>query len=198
MGPFFIYTGIILLLPLLVSSPKTTIVLLDNNQSQNGVTVTTEGGTIDLDTPNTQTVLTTQNDKPGAVSNVEASQIHERYGKLLESLPLKPAHLQFYFEEGKTELTSESQSQTESLVQLIQNREPCIVDIIGHTDTEGSDETNYELGLKRAEMLKAFLDSRQVKMKEVSVQSYGENDLLVPTADGISEPRNRRVEVIVR
>lgn len=198
MGPFLIYTGFILLLPLLVSSPKTTVILLDNNQTQNGVVVTTEGGEVELNAPHTQTVLTSQHDRPGTVLNVEESLIREHYGELLEALPLKPVHLQFYFEEGRSELTPESQSQTQALVELIQKREPCIVDIVGHTDREGSDEANYLLGLRRAEMLQEFLRRQQVRIKEVSVQSYGENDLLVPTADGMPEPRNRRVEVIVR
>ncbi|MBN2870224.1 MAG: OmpA family protein, partial [Campylobacterales bacterium] len=115
-----------------------------------------------------------------------------------EALPLSPVSVLFYFEEGTASLTPESQAQTASLVELIQSREPCVVDIIGHTDTQGNAEGNDRLGLERAQMVKSFLEERQIQMKEVSVTSHGEGDLLVPTGDGVDEPRNRRVEVIVR
>jgi len=198
MTPFVIYAGVILALPFIFSHPKTTVVLLDNNRSSNGVIVTTEGGSTSLDTPYTQTFLTTPDAKPEAVSRVDATEIRKKYAQTLDALPQPPVTLLFYFEEGSVQLTSESKSQTAALIDLIKTRQPCFVDIIGHTDTEGEAKANYDLALKRAQMVKSFLDEQKVEMKDVSVVSYGESDPLIPTEDGVAEPRNRRVEVTVR
>jgi outer membrane protein OmpA-like peptidoglycan-associated protein len=43
-----------------------------------------------------------------------------------------------------------------------------------------------------------MLTSRGADPDVLEIKSHGEEDLLVPTADGVSEPRNRRVEVTVR
>lgn len=198
MIPFVIYTGLILALPLMCSHPKTTVTLLDNNRTHNGVIVTTEGGSISLDKPYTQTTLTTPDVKPEAPSSVDEAVMRQKYAQTLDALPEIPVTLLFYFEEGTAQLTSESKGQISVLIDLIKTREPCIVDIIGHTDTEGGAEANYELGLNRAQMVKSFLDEQKVEMKDLSVVSYGEGDPLIPTGDGVSESRNRRVEVTVR
>lgn len=198
MTPFIIYAGILLALPFIFSHPKTTVTLLDNNQSHNGVLVTTQAGSTSLDTPYTQTTLTTPDAKPEAAKSVDETEIRQKYAQTLDALPALPVTLLFYFEEGSVQLTSESKAQAAVLVDLIKTREPCIVDIIGHTDTEGSSEANYNLALKRAQMVKSFLDDQKIEMKEVSVLSYGESDPLIPTGDEVAEPRNRRVEVTVR
>ncbi len=198
MAPFFIYTGIILMLPFIFSGHKTTVILLDNNNSTNGIIVTTQGGSVDIDTPNNETTLSSPEAKPEPQSSVALDVIEKKYAQALEALPVHPDSLTFYFENDSVELTPESKAQTQSLIDVIKRREPCIVDIIGHTDTKGLRESNYELGLERAKMVKIFLEEEHVQLSEVHVESYGESNPLVPTADGVDEPRNRRVEVLVR
>lgn len=198
MVPFFIYTGVILMMPFIFSGHKTTVILLDNNKTTNGITVTTQGGSVDIDTPNTQTVLSSQEAKPAAQSSVAVDMIEQKYAQTFKALPPHPVSLLFYFKSGSVELTPESKVQTQLLIETIKTREPCMVDIIGNTDTIASVESNYNLGLERAKMLKSFLEEQHVQLSEVHIESYGEKNLLVPTADSIDEPRNRRVEVLVR
>lgn len=198
MVPFIIYTGIILTLPFIFSAPKTTVILLDNNKSKNGVVVSTQAGTTDLNAPYTQTALSGVDVKPEPISSVDPITIGEKYGEILEALPLVPQSFLFYFEDASAQLSSESKGHIPKLIEVIKGREPSIVDIIGHTDTEGSDEANYELGLARAMMVKLFLDEQKVNLSEVNVESYGEKNPLILTEDNVNEPRNRRVEVRVR
>ncbi len=198
MGPFFIYTGIILTLPLFFSEPESRVVLLEGSRENSSVIVTTESGSVSLETPYTQTSVVSPNEPPSAPRRVEKSDIDARYASTLEALPEVPVSFLFYFEEGTARLSAQSIARTAELVELIRKREPCAVDIVGHTDTVGSSESNAELGLRRAEEVRVFLLAEKVSMTEVSVSSHGEGDLLVPTADGVDEPRNRRVEVIVR
>lgn len=78
------------------------------------------------------------------------------------------------------------------------------VSITGHTDTTGSEKHNSGLGTDRAEaakaVLRAALAKQQVdpaKLGAITTASFGETRLRVPTADGVDEPRNRRVEIEV-
>jgi outer membrane protein OmpA-like peptidoglycan-associated protein len=50
---------------------------------------------------------------------------------------------------------------------------------------------------KRAEAVHAYLVSRGVPSAAMTVTSYGESRPLIVTADGVREPQNRRVEVVV-
>lgn len=198
MTPFFIYTAVILSLPFFASSSKTTVILVDNNKTLSAVDVKTDAGKVTLDESYTVTSVSKAASQPEPVTKIDEATVHQKYKILFDALPHKPVSMLFYFEEGTSQLVPESMSQIPALIELIQSEEPCIVDIIGHSDTKGTVENNYELGLKRAEALKTFLENNQVSMKQLTLQSYGENDLLIPTEDEVSEPKNRRVEVRVR
>jgi outer membrane protein OmpA-like peptidoglycan-associated protein len=69
--------------------------------------------------------------------------------------------------------------------------------VIGHTDLVGSNEYNDTLSLQRAQLIAGMLQ-QQGAAKSLEVTGRGMRDPLVPTASGVEEPRNRRVEVSVR
>lgn len=198
MVAFLVSTAIILSLPFLVAKPKTTVILLDNNKTNSAVDVTTQAGTVTLDKPYAQTSLSVATASPQSVTKADEGEINQKYKNLIDVLPHKPVSMLFYFEGGSSQLVPESKDQIGSLIELIKKEEPCIVDIIGHSDTAGAEQSNYELALSRAQSLKAFLEENQVEMKKVTVQSFGESDPLIPTGDDVAEPKNRRVEVTVR
>jgi outer membrane protein OmpA-like peptidoglycan-associated protein len=198
MEPLFIWTGIILLLPFLSSEPKTTVVLLDNNSTHNAIDVSTSSGSVAIDQPYYYTLLTSSDQHPSTIEKGDPEAIRSKYGVLLDALPSKAVSLLFYFEEGTANLTQSSKDQVSSLIKLIESRAPAAVDIIGHSDRSGNADKNYVLALERAKTVEIFLLEKNVKMDHKSVTSRGENDPVVPTADGVSEPLNRRVEVIVR
>ena len=57
---------------------------------------------------------------------------------------------------------------------------------------------NVELGLRRANAVRTILVDAGLARSAIAVASHGEAALLVRTADGVFEPRNRRVEITVR
>ena len=75
-----------------------------------------------------------------------------------------------------------------------------VVDIVvvGHTDAVGTDAFNDELARKRADVIRSALIGRGVATTDVVAIGRGKRELLVPTPDGVAEPRNRRVEIVVR
>jgi hypothetical protein len=70
------------------------------------------------------------------------------------------------------------------------------IDVTGHTDTSGSAEYNLELSQRRARMVADELARQGVAADEMVVVGRGEEDLRVPTADGVREAGNRRVEIV--
>ena len=67
----------------------------------------------------------------------------------------------------------------------------------GHTDTSGPEAYNMALSLRRANAVKNALVREGVPAAAITVIGRGEQGLLVPTADGVREPQNRRVEIVI-
>ncbi len=67
----------------------------------------------------------------------------------------------------------------------------------GHTDTSGPEAYNMALSLRRANAVKDALVRNGVPAQAISVIGMGEKGLLVPTGDGVREPQNRRVEIVI-
>ena len=67
----------------------------------------------------------------------------------------------------------------------------------GHTDTSGPEAYNMALSLRRANAVKDALVRDGVPAAAITVIGRGEAGLLVKTADGVREPQNRRVEIVV-
>jgi OOP family OmpA-OmpF porin len=70
------------------------------------------------------------------------------------------------------------------------------VDITGHADRTGSTAGNLRLSLRRAETVRDALVARNAPASLLVVHAAGEDDPLVPTADGVAEPRNRYVTIV--
>ena len=68
----------------------------------------------------------------------------------------------------------------------------------GHTDTSGPESYNMALSLRRANAVKDALVRDGVPATAISVIGKGESQPLVPTADGVREPQNRRVEIVLQ
>ena len=117
---------------------------------------------------------------------------------LVGDLPPPAKSFTLYFLEGTTEMTEGSLPVLEELRAEIARRPGAEVQVTGHTDTVGSDADNDALSLKRAEEVLNFLASKGFDRSIMSAVGRGERELKVPTADNVSSPVNRRVEVIVR
>ena len=62
----------------------------------------------------------------------------------------------------------------------------------------GSDADNDRLSLLRAERVRASLVAQGIAPERIQASGRGEREPIVQTADGVDEPRNRRVEINVR
>ncbi|TDP46946.1 OmpA family protein [Zavarzinia compransoris] len=71
------------------------------------------------------------------------------------------------------------------------------IELTGHADRSGSTAYNQGLSLRRAEAVKAQLISLGLNEGEIVTVGKGEEAPLVPTPDGVREPQNRRVEIVL-
>lgn len=177
--------------------PASYVVLLNNDDGSTGkVQLTTPAGSTLLDTnrqgsnfsgPAGQTFVVTQ------------EKIDKDFGRALAAMPGKPVSFLLYFAVGGARLTPESELVVRQILDAIRQRAEPDISIIGHTDTAGDDAANERLGLERARLVATLIgNSSNIDRSKVAIESHGEKNLLVPTPDNTSEPRNRRVEVTVR
>ena len=72
------------------------------------------------------------------------------------------------------------------------------IEVNGYTDTSGTKQYNQGLSVRRARAVQAELVKDGVPESAITIQGFGDTNLLVPTGPGVREPQNRRVEIIVR
>lgn len=131
-------------------------------------------------------------------SILDASQVREMFGDTIDALPGSPTSFTLYFLEGKDELTDESQAQLEGVFAELKLRPLPDIVVIGHTDTVGALDFNDKLSRARADRMRELLIQRGLPAERIQAAGRGKRELLVPTDDNVSEPRNRRVEINVR
>jgi len=181
-----------------VGCSQTTVVLLDSGKKQNAVIVSTDKGSSKLDKVGNYVGL---KDKESAASEVKVmskEDIESRFSNVLAASPKKPMKYMLYFKPKSKELTEESQNILPKIMKTIEEYSPCMVDVIGHTDTTGSSEINIRVSLKRAKYIESILKEKGVKVVSLTAKGYGEEDLQVQTADNIAEAKNRNVEIFIK
>jgi outer membrane protein OmpA-like peptidoglycan-associated protein len=141
-----------------------------------------------LTKPNTQALLDG--------GKVRPSPLKDNFDTLLSAMPPAPKVFTLYFVEGTTQITPDSQATLDELRRLVTAASD--VQITGHTDTTGDAASNDKLSVDRAIQVRAALVQQGLPVSNARVTGRGERELRVPTPDGVSEPANRRVEVIIR
>jgi len=126
------------------------------------------------------------------------AEVDARFGAALGAQPARAASFTLYFVEGKNEFTDDSKRVVDGIFAEIARRPVPDVLVIGHTDALGSDQVNDALSRQRADTVRAELIRRGVASENIQAIGRGKRDPAVPTPDGVAEPRNRRVEIVVR
>lgn len=174
------------------------IVLLPKpNGSIGGVVVRTAGGKeIFLNTA----YAGAQIDGPGAMRPVtyDADRADREFSSVIAVLPGRPATFLLYFLEGKDELTPASEREVDRVFAEIAARAYPEILVIGHTDAVGNAQFNDQLSRQRAQRVRDDLVKRGIAADRIVVSGRGKREPLIPTAEGVSEPKNRRVEINVR
>lgn len=132
------------------------------------------------------------------VLTLPAQTVQTLFGAVWGLLPVPAQTFTLYFDAGGTRLAAGSQATVFALLEAVRARGVAEVEITGHTDTVGELERNDALALERATLTQRLLDAAGLPPAFVRVVGRGERAPRIPTPDETDEPRNRRVEVLVR
>lgn len=135
---------------------------------------------------------------PTAITKAQADFITATFGEALAIEPMPAQITTLLFESGATDLSTDTLALLDGIVTASKRQGVVRVSISGHSDATGTVQLNNEISYQRAERVRALLLERGVPARLMDVSSHGKGNPLVPTADGVSEPRNRRVMVVVR
>ena len=100
-----------------------------------------------------------------------------------------------FFDFNAAKVDAGGSSVIDSVATEIKKQNLKAVNIIGYTDTSGTKKYNKRLSAKRANSVRDALVARGVDANLLVVDSKGEDNLMVPTADNVREPANRRAEI---
>jgi outer membrane protein OmpA-like peptidoglycan-associated protein len=118
-------------------------------------------------------------------------------GNLVMTATLKNDAAKFAF--NSAELSSEAKGILDAFVQkLVSENKGVYIEIQGHTDNTGSDETNQALGQKRAEAVMMYLYKQyRIPLHRMSAISLGSSMPIADNGSRDGRSQNRRVEILV-
>jgi outer membrane protein OmpA-like peptidoglycan-associated protein len=107
-----------------------------------------------------------------------------------------PAQQMFivFFEFDKSSLTPDGQKVVDAAASAFQAGKSGVA-IAGYTDLAGTQQYNLALSKRRADTVKAALVKDGVPVGAIDESWHGKENPRIPTADGVREPQNRRVEI---
>ena len=103
-----------------------------------------------------------------------------------------------FFDWDRADLTDRARQIIDEAAQTSTRVQTTRIEVSGHADRSGTPQYNQRLSERRAQAVAAELERRGVPRSAVVIQAFGETRPLVPTADGVREPQNRRVEIVLR
>lgn len=116
-------------------------------------------------------------------------------GATTPATPQESTSTILYFPLNSDKFGDSAHAAMAELVRYIQSAGNVTVNINGHTDRAGSAEYNMNLSERRAKFVMGALKAAGVPENIMKYFAFGETDPAMPTADGVKEPKNRRVEV---
>ncbi|HCY87382.1 MAG TPA: OmpA family protein [Desulfobacteraceae bacterium] len=193
-----LFAGVLLFTSISCSTKQELIVLVSEDDGTTGV--------LSIDDGEKQVVLDRHLSAAGVDSrgrakktDVSEKELAQTFALALSAQPEPPAAFRLKFRSDSTRLSPESEGVLVLLFAEVDKRGGiCEVEITGHTDRFGPLEYNDQLSLKRAEKIKKLLMERGLRASFIRAVGRGEREPLVKTEDGVREPDNRRVEILVR
>jgi OOP family OmpA-OmpF porin len=125
------------------------------------------------------------------------SQVEYALAQAPAAVPVEAASYLVFFDLNSAKLSPEATEIVTQAVETAKNRPDEPVMITGFTDTTGTPQYNLRLSKRRAQSVADGMVARGIDAGRLTTKGVGENDLLVPTGDGVAEPQNRRAQIAI-
>lgn len=106
-----------------------------------------------------------------------------------------PQSLVLLFGTGSTRIRPQDEALLDTASRLYREAHPIVMVLTGGTDTVGSPEKNLVISQQRADAVLRGLVARGIPAGRFQILAKGESEPAVPTAQGVAEAQNRRVEI---
>jgi OmpA-OmpF porin, OOP family len=103
-----------------------------------------------------------------------------------------------FFDWDRSDLTARAREIIGEAAQGARRGQPTRIEVAGHADRTGTAQYNQRLSERRAEAVAAELVRNGINRADITTTGFGFERPLVPTAAGVREPQNRRVEIVLR
>jgi outer membrane protein OmpA-like peptidoglycan-associated protein len=189
-------TAALMLMVLGACAPSSYVVLLENEDGSTGkVIVEGKQGTSTVSRAGHGAALDGSSEKS---FEVEKETVAKVFGAAIAAQPQTPVSFMLYFLSDSAELKAGSRTELEKAVAAMRARKAPDVSVIGHADRAGDETYNHRLALRRATAIADRIRQTNIDITDITITSHGENNPVVATADGVNEPKNRRVQITVR
>lgn len=129
-------------------------------------------------------------EKAAAGTGVEVSQTRDNQLKIAI-----PADISF--DSGSAEIRPGMRPVLDELARNLRTQPAAIVQIIGHTDSTGSDAVNDPLSVNRASRTRDYLVAQGVDARRIAIDGRGAREPVADNSTEAGRARNRRIEIFV-
>jgi outer membrane protein OmpA-like peptidoglycan-associated protein len=177
-------------------SYKTIVLLLKSDKKHNEIEIKTKAGSSSIENAYDYTLLKSERSLPKVLSKMSDAEIKKLFGNVLLGANHKLVKFIVYFD--GIHIVADSEKKLLNIIDVISKTEDAYIQVIGHTDTRGEKESNEILAKKRADIVARKIKDATNSYLYMAVESYGEYNLALKTADEVREPLNKRVEILIR
>jgi outer membrane protein OmpA-like peptidoglycan-associated protein len=101
------------------------------------------------------------------------------------------------FDSSRAEIKPQFFNTLNSVTEVFKEYKQTLIDVVGHTDSDGADDFNYDLSRRRAASVAQYMSSQQLDPNRFSVEGHGERDPIASNATASGKAQNRRVEITI-
>ncbi|MEQ9426564.1 MAG: OmpA family protein [Cyclobacteriaceae bacterium] len=127
-----------------------------------------------------------------------------RYQEITKDIPLRPIEKgakvvlnNIFFDTGKSTLRSESRVELNKAVDLMKTNPSMVIEVGGHTDNVGNDDSNMKLSHARAKSVMDYLTQGGIAASRLQAKGYGENNPIATNDTDEGRQANRRTEFVI-
>jgi chemotaxis protein MotB len=122
----------------------------------------------------------------------EDLSVTERDGKIYVSLSQN-----LLFRSGSAYIDSKGKRAIRQLAQVLSNHADIDINVEGHTDSDGTPHSNWDLSVRRAVSVVKQLTASGLDARRVVASGRGENMPIAPNSTQMGKAQNRRTEIIL-
>jgi outer membrane protein OmpA-like peptidoglycan-associated protein len=102
------------------------------------------------------------------------------------------------FDVGSAEIKFNARQTYDKIAAVLRDYDKTIIHVVGHTDSDGTDQYNQGLSERRAEAVANLLANNGVPSARVRIEGRGEREPVASNATAEGKRKNRRVDIVIK